>query len=74
MVIKALRQSDPLSISLFNVALEDNLQKSYIHIDTDGIMYRKQQVITFVHDIALITISKNELELLSIFVYETHEK
>jgi hypothetical protein len=56
-----VRQGDPLSTMLFNIVLEVVFRDSEIH--TQGIVYhRKQQVIAYVDDVALITRSKKELE------------
>lgn len=51
---KRLRQIDPLTTRLFNLVLKAILQKS--DILTDGIIYyKKQQVIAYADDIALVT-------------------
>jgi hypothetical protein len=56
-----VRQGDPLSTMPFNIILEAVFRQSGIH--TQGIIYhRKQQVIAYADDVALITRSKKELE------------
>jgi hypothetical protein len=52
-----VRQEDSLSTMMFNIVLETVFRNSEIH--TQGIIYhRKQQVIAYADDVALITKSK----------------
>jgi hypothetical protein len=56
-----VREGDPLSTMVFNIVLETVFRDSEIH--TQGIIYhRKQQVIAYGDDLALITKSKKEIE------------
>lgn len=56
-----VRQGDPLSTVLFNIVLEAVIRDS--EIQTQGIIYqRKQQIIAYADDVALMTRSKTELE------------